>query len=271
MAQTFKRQIVKSDGLDLVVEEAGQGPALLFAHGLTGSRVQSIRQVGALADRFHVIVFDQRGHAQSSPVTDAPLYDVQRMAQDTTAILDALGVDKAIIAGESMGAATSLRFALNHPERVSALMLCLPALSDVPNPSIDDLAALGKAMQKMGLAAFAEFNMRNDIASGASPDRARQWADIIRSHDTASMSLACQVVPRWIVYHDKADLQRLTMPVQLIAIDGDPVHPLALSKRLEHEIPHAQLLIVPATHYFEDPALLGRTCIDFLHRTGMLV
>jgi 3-oxoadipate enol-lactonase len=271
MSQPFRLHHVQSDGLDLVVEEAGQGPALIFAHGLTGSRVQSIRQVGALVDRFRVIVFDQRGHAQSSPVTDARMYDVHRMAEDTAAVLDALDVEKAVVAGESMGAGTSLRFALSHPQRVSALVLCLPALSDVPNPATGDIAALGTSIRSMGIHAFAEQNMRSDIAAGASPERARQWADIISSHDTESMALACQVVPQWIVYQNNVDLRRLTMPVQMIAIDGDPVHPLALAKRLHTEIPHSQLQVVdPSKRYFEDPAMIGRQCIDFLSHSGLI-
>ena len=271
MVQTYQLHHVRSDGLDLVVEEAGQGPALIFAHGLTGSRVQSRRQVGELADRFRVIVFDQRGHAQSSPVTDAQLYDVHRMAEDTTAILDALGVEKAVVAGESMGAGTSLRFALSHPERVSALVLCLPALSDEPLAASGDVKAFSAAMTAKGIKAFAEENMRADIANGASPERARAWADIISSHNTESIALACQIVPDWIIFHDKADLRRLTMPVQIIALDGDPVHPLTLARRLHAEIPHSQLLVVdPPSRYPEEPAMIGRQCIDFLKHEGLI-
>jgi pimeloyl-ACP methyl ester carboxylesterase len=267
MAQAFTLHHVMSDGLDLVVEEAGKGPALIFAHGLTGSRVQSLRQVGALADRFRVIVFDQRGHGQSSPVTDASMYEVNRMAEDTTAILDALGVEQAVVAGESMGAGTSLRFALSHPERVSALVLCLPALSDEPLAARENVKAFSPAITAKGIKAFAEENMLADIANGASPERARAWADIISSHNTESIALACQIVPDWIIFHDKADLRRLNMPVQIIAIDSDPVHPLALAQRLHAEIPHSQLLVVdPPSRYPEEPEMIGRQCSEFLSR-----
>ena len=265
MTRPYKRHTIKSDGLELVVEESGKGQPIIFAHGLTGSRVQSHRQMDALADRYRVIVFDQRGHAESSPVYDERLFDIQRMAEDVTAILDALGIDKAIVGGESMGAGTSLRFALSHPERVSALVLCLPALSDEPLAARGDVKDFSPAITAKGIKAFAEENMLVEIANGASPQRARAWADIIASHDTQSIALACRIVPDWIVFHDKADLRRLTMPVQIIAIDGDPVHPLALARRLHAEIPHSQLLVVdPPSRYAEEPEMIGRTCGEFL-------
>ncbi len=258
-------QRVKSDGLTLAVEERGQGQPLFFAHGLTSNRTQSLRQVGDLARDHRVIIFDQRGHAQSTPITDACLYDVQRMAGDITAILDTLGVREAVVGGESMGAATTLRFALNHPERVTKLCLCLPALSDELLPARADVHTIGEAMKSKGLPAFAEENMHNDIASGASPERARAWADVLRSHDVESMALACQVVPDWLVYQRKDELERLTMPVLIVAIDGDPVHPLTLAQRLAKQIPHARLHVVePASRYFENPPLVGELIAGFL-------
>lgn len=259
------RRIVKSDGLDLAVEELGSGPALIFAHGLTSSGAQSIREVGALADRYHIIAFDQRGHAGSTPVTDPRLYDVHRMAEDITAILNTLGVDRAIVCGESMGAATSLRFALDHPERVTALLLCLPALSDEPNPARDTVKAIGDAIRKMGLSAFVDQNTRNDIANGAAPEQANAWADILRSHNEESLITACNTVPDWIVYNSSEELQRLAMPVLLIAVDGDPVHPLALAKSLAVQIPHAKLnTFEQRNHYFDNPDMVGDLIAGFL-------
>ncbi len=254
-----------SDGLDLAVEVFGSGPPLLFAHGLSSNSRLSIRQVGALAGRFRVIVFDQRGHAGSTPVMDPRLYDVRRMAEDTTAVLDALGVSQAVVCGESMGAATSLRFALSHPERVTALVLCAPALSDEPNPMREDIKAIGRAIRADGLTAFVDQNIRNDIANGASPERANAWADVLRSHNGDSLAAACEGVADWTVYQSPKDLQRLTMPVLIIAFDGDAVHPLALAWRLAAQIPHAELCVVePASRYFEQPGTVGELIGGFI-------
>lgn len=256
---------LKTQGLELAVEEFGSGQPLIFAHGLTSNRSWSRRQVGALADHYRVIVFDQRGHADSTPVHDAGLFDVHRMGEDISVIIDTLGIDQVIVGGESMGAATSLRFALSHPKRVNALIQCLPALSDEPNPGRQDVQAIGEGITEKGMAAFADENMRKEIASGVSPEHARAWADILRSHETASMALACQMVPEWTVYVSSKDLQRLTMPVLLVAFDGDLVHPLALAQRMERELPRATLKIVePASLYLETPEMVAHLIDDFL-------
>ena len=96
---------VESDGLKIAAETFGAGAPLVFAHGLTGNRQAIRRQFESLADRYRIVIFDQRGHCDSSPVTDPALYDPSRMADDMRAVLDHLKIDRAIIGGESMGAA----------------------------------------------------------------------------------------------------------------------------------------------------------------------
>ena len=125
---------IPTDGLELAVETFGDGPWLVFAHGLTGYRHGTRRQFAPLADRYRIVIYDQRGHGDSTPVTDPALYDLERMAGDMAAVMDALGIEQAIVGGESMGAATTLRFALRWPQRVRALLLTAPAFSDVPQP-----------------------------------------------------------------------------------------------------------------------------------------
>ena len=110
-----KMHHVESDGLELAVESFGAGPPLVFAHGLTGTRNNTRDQFAPLADRYRIVIFDQRGHGDSTPVTDPALYDVHRMAYDMAAVMDALGIERAIVGGESMGAATALLFALKWP------------------------------------------------------------------------------------------------------------------------------------------------------------
>ena len=61
---------VPVDGLELAVETFGDGPWLVFAHGLTGNRHGTRRQFAPLADRYRIVIYDQRGHCDSTPVTD---------------------------------------------------------------------------------------------------------------------------------------------------------------------------------------------------------
>ena len=147
---------VPNDGLELAVETFGEGPWLVFAHGLTGNRHGTRRQFTPLADRYRIVIYDQRGHCDSTPATDPALYDLDRMAGDMAAVMDALGIEQAIVGGESMGAATTLRFALRWPQRVRALLLTAPAFSDSENAAADQIMNMGSEIRTYGMAGYLQ-------------------------------------------------------------------------------------------------------------------
>jgi pimeloyl-ACP methyl ester carboxylesterase len=143
-------------GAELIVESFGAGPTLIFAHGLTGNRQSTKRQFLSLAPQYRIVTYDQRGHGDSTPVTDPAGYDPAVMAADMGAVMDALGIARAIVGGESMGAATALIFALRHPERVTRLLLTAPAFGDRPNTEIGRFLDLADAIETYGMARFLE-------------------------------------------------------------------------------------------------------------------
>jgi pimeloyl-ACP methyl ester carboxylesterase len=101
--------------------EAGKGTPVVLLHGfpLSGTIWQS--QLQALSDQFRVIAPDLRGHGQSP----APpgVYEMETLARDVLALLDALGVKRAVILGHSMGGYVTLAAAKLAPERFLALGL----------------------------------------------------------------------------------------------------------------------------------------------------
>lgn len=109
--------------LTLRVEERGDGPALLLLHGFTGSARSWDAVAAAFAARSRVLAPDLIGHGQSDAPSDARRYAIGLAARDLAALLDALGVARASVLGYSLGGRLALRFALDHPERVAALVL----------------------------------------------------------------------------------------------------------------------------------------------------
>jgi pimeloyl-ACP methyl ester carboxylesterase len=257
--------IVKSDGLDLSAEEFGSGTPFIFAHGLTSSRAHSRRQLAPLAGSHRVIVFDQRGHAESSPVVDPALYDPQRMAGDIAAVLDAYGVQQAVVGGESTGAATALLFTLQWPERVHALILSDPAFGDQRNAGAEQIKEIGQGILRKGIRQFALDNQQDMLRTGATPEAAAYWSSVVGSHKTESIAMACTAIPEWVILPDLAPLRQLRLPVQIIACEGDVVHPLELAQRMLAELPNARLTTLPSVNVlFDDVELTGRICRDFL-------
>jgi pimeloyl-ACP methyl ester carboxylesterase len=111
------------DGVKIYYEHSGSGPAVLLTHGYSASARMWQGQIAALADRYHVIAWDMRGHDRSDSPADPALYSHELSIGDMTAVLDACGAQRAVIGGLSLGGFMSLAFNLAHPERVLALML----------------------------------------------------------------------------------------------------------------------------------------------------
>jgi 3-oxoadipate enol-lactonase len=110
-----------ADGITLAATAHGQGPALLMIPGLGSSRRVYQTVVPMLAERHRVIVFDPRGIGDSD-ITDGP-YTMEQLADDAVAVLDAASEDTATVFGASMGGMVAQHVAIEHPERVAALIL----------------------------------------------------------------------------------------------------------------------------------------------------
>ncbi len=130
------------DGVVLAGEEADSDPArppIVLLHGLTATRRYVVMGSRLLERSGHrVVAYDARGHGRSTPAPDPAAYGYERLARDLGAVLDALEIPRAALAGASMGAHTALRFALEHPSRVAALGLVTPAFDpSVPADAVD--------------------------------------------------------------------------------------------------------------------------------------
>ena len=255
---------VPSDGLELAVETFGDGPWLVFAHGLTGNRHGTRRQFAPLADRYRIVIYDQRGHGDSTPVTDPALYDLERMAGDMAAVMDALGIEQAIVGGESMGAATTLRFALRWPERVSALLLTAPAFSDSPNPAADQIVNMGVEIRTFGMAGYLQRSAERLRQQGASAEVIAIIAEMQSVHDPASLATACETCIRWVM-PDLTQTADLDMPACVIGWPDDTLHPFALAERMVALLPNARLATLPSLGVlFAQPGEVGRIYGQFL-------
>ncbi len=121
---------INIDGIDFHYWQVGSGPDIVMLHGLAGNlAVWHLKMVPILRQHYRVTTYDLRGHGRS----DAPPtgYTTRDMAHDLIALMDALGIEKAYLAGHSFGADIALHTALLFPERVRRLMLIevnIPAL-----------------------------------------------------------------------------------------------------------------------------------------------
>jgi len=102
-------------------ESYGEGPALIFAHGAGGNASSWWQQVPHFADRYRVITFDHRGFGRSICPDEA--LDIKCFVDDLVCIMDTEVIDTATLVCQSMGGWTGMGMAVNHPERVDALVM----------------------------------------------------------------------------------------------------------------------------------------------------
>ena len=122
------------------VAHGGSGPPLLLLHGYPQSHVMWHKVAGSLAQRYTVVAPDLRGYGDSDKpagAADHSNYAKRAMAQDMVAVMDHFGFDRFRIAAHDRGGRVAHRLAVDHPARVTRLMLekivgsapCAPALS----------------------------------------------------------------------------------------------------------------------------------------------
>lgn len=114
-----------NDGATLYYELHGDAtrPAVVLAHGRGGNAASWWQQLPAFTARWRVLTFDHRGFGRSRCASRAD-FDPRRFAEDLRVLLDAAGIQRAALVCQSMGGRTGLGFALAHPRRVTAVVLC---------------------------------------------------------------------------------------------------------------------------------------------------
>jgi len=109
-------------GVRLEYAEYGEadGTPIVFLHGLTDSWRSFERVLPLLPSSVHAFAVSQRGHGESTRPQSG--YLLSDMSDDLDAFLDAVGIDRAVVVGHSLGASVAQRFAVDHKARVSALV-----------------------------------------------------------------------------------------------------------------------------------------------------
>ena len=261
MAVTEDLNVVTADGVSLAGEAAGtlkgipkehaasEGAPIVLLHGLTATRRYVVMGSRALERSGHrVIAYDARGHGHSSPAPAPEAYTYELLAEDLQAVLDRLEIERAMLAGASMGAQTALRFALEHPDRVLALGLITPAF-DPDRHGEDSYASWDRLAQGLRAGGVEGFIDAYDL--DAVPERFRDTvAKVLRqrlsAHDhPLAVADALQAVPRSRPFERWEELRSVEVPTVVIATrdEADPTHPLTVGERYAAAIPHAKLVV----------------------------
>ena len=234
---------INAAGVTLKGVDDGEGTPVVLLHGLTATRRYVVMGSRALERSGHrVIAYDARAHGQSGPGDD---YSYDRLAKDLLAVLDDREIEKAVLAGASMGAHTIAKFALDYPDRVAALVIMTPAYDPEAERNFARWDSLAEGLRNGGVEGFVE-------AYGI-PKVPEKWHETIdrvlhqrlsaHAHPEA-LADALEAVPRSRPFESWDDLNAIDATTTVVASrdEVDPEHPYAVGKRYADAIPGAKLV-----------------------------
>jgi pimeloyl-ACP methyl ester carboxylesterase len=241
------------DARKYCVLDIGQGPVLVLLHGLGGSIYDWRHLIRPLSESHRVVAIDLLGAGESDLPTGED-YSIAAQARRVKGVLDALGVRRATMIGSSYGGGIVLRFAQDWPERVERLVLINSVCYAESIPTyvylarapwagcIAETVPLGKATRWV----LANNDRTIDILSDAEletynqelrkPGRRRAMVDVLRSLVPADPT------------EFEARLGSIRAPSLLIWGAADTTVPIELGRRLQRDLPDAQLHAVNAGH-----------------------
>ena len=266
------KQVKSADGTKLHCEENGAGTPVLFVHEYGGSCRSFDGQVAAFRARYRCIVFNARGYPPSEVPAAVDAYSQDHAVADIAAVMDALGIEKAHLVGVSMGAASSLQYALKEPGRVlSATLVGIGSGSDDAAAFREAADATAKLLAERGMAALA-------AQMNQSPTRARlkdkNAAEFRRFNEQLlSMSpLGHANTQRGVqgrrppLYAHEKRLASLSLPV-LVVVGDEDAGCRKPSDFLKRVLPEARLQVFAQTGHcvnLENPDEFNRLCLGFI-------
>jgi 3-oxoadipate enol-lactonase len=243
---------VSSSGITLRGEELGEGPPVALLHGLTATRRYVVHGSKALPRAgFRTLSYDARGHGESDPAPPEAGYSYPELTQDAGVVLDAVvGEGRIVIAGHSMGAHTATAYALQHPDRVAALVAIGPVARGIPTTEEAVLAywdRLADGLERGGVDGFmAAYDRDLDPGLRDTLLRIARQRMSLHKHPEA-VARALRKVPRSVPFGGLEELEFLEVPTLVVAShdDADPGHPYAIAQVWAERLPNAELISEP--------------------------
>ena len=241
---------VERAGVELSGDETGEGVPVVLLHGLTATRRYVVMGSKHLERSGHrVIAYDARGHGRSSPAPVSAAYTYDNLGHDLEAVLDARGIERAVLAGASMGAHTLLWLALHAPDRVAGMVVITPAYDPASHDRdgrFEHWDALADALEHGGVEGF--------IAASGRPDVPESWQETVDKVTRQRLSQhlyldavadALRAVPRSRPFGEISELASIAVPVTVVASadEPDPGHPQAVGEAYAAAIPGARLVL----------------------------
>lgn len=263
------KSVELATGVTLEFVEQGDlgGVPVLLLHGVTDSWRSYERLLPHLPPEWRTIAITQRGHGDSS--RPAHGYGPRDFAADIAAFQDALGLDKAVIVGHSLGSIIGQRFAIGFPERARALVLMGSFRNWRENPDVNEFMeqvitpltdpvdpAIARAFQESTLVRPVPESYLETVIAESLKVPARVWREVFAAFAVADF---------------ESGLHTMSVPTLILWGDQDAYSTRADQEFLARAIPGAQLIVYPChghAFHWEDPGMVAADLAAFVENIG---
>jgi len=255
-------------GAELEHEVEGSGPAVLLLHAFPLGLFMWEPQVAALAATHRVVRFDARGFG-GSPAGEGPL-TMEAIADDGAALLDHLGIEKAVVAGCSMGGYAALAFVRRHPRRLAGLVLLdTRAGADTEEAKANRAALAAKVLAAGASAAVEAFlpKLLGETTQREQPQLAARLRERILATSPQGIANALHGLAARADSRDV--LATIAVPTLVLVGAEDVLTPPSEAEALAAAIPGARLAVIPGAGHLanlENPRAVNVALRAFLDR-----
>jgi len=252
--------VASVNGIDLYYETHGEGPAVVFLHGVGGNHAAWYQQVPFFSKHYQAITVDQRGFGHSD---DTNGLGRASFVEDIKGLVDSLGLQNVAIVSQSMGGGAGMGFAVRYPERTRALVMAdtlggidlpphLKAMADANSAATRDLSQLDRVLARSFPGrdpAKAELYLQIASFNKNNANRLNNTGPALATNSLDAIAAAAKKVPMLFLVGEEDVLQLPAIIKEVAATVG------------------ASLTTVPgAGHsvYFELPEVFNHVVNDFL-------
>jgi 3-oxoadipate enol-lactonase len=255
----------------IAVDRLGQGPLVVFLHGIGGNRTNWHDQLPAVAAHFHAVAWDARGYGLSEDYEGPLAY--RDICDDLLRLIDHFKADTAHLVGLSMGASIIQDFHAYHAGRVASMVLAdtRPGFEAGFDPvAREEFLRLRLEPLRAGKAPvdIAPAVARSLMGVRAGEDVYQRLIASMAALHKASYIKAIEARGTWQpVFVPDA----VRVPTLVLVGEEDRLTPPAMAKTIAEAIPAARLAVIPAAGHLsniEQPALFNRLILDFLLQSG---
>lgn len=269
----FSQRFVDAGGFRTRVIEAGEGPDLVLMHGTGGHCEAFLRNLRSLSRDFHVVIFDLAGHGYTTG-PDKP-YTLDVYADHLEALLDALGLDRPLLSGESLGGWVAAWFAASRPERVERTVLAVPGNVTMKTETMQKL----KESTRKAVVEASPENVRTRLEWLFGPDNKHMVTEeLVRvRYDIYTQPGAQKRIENVLVLQNPEVRKQYTWapewcgqikaPTLILWTEHDPTGPVSEGELLNEWIPGSELTVMSAAGHWpqwERPEEFERIHKEFL-------